>query len=201
MDYKHIENLVLLCKADNEEAKETLVSEFTPFIINLCKKSFVSGYEFDDIKNECYRALFNCIKIYDPKKHRFVAYATNAMKNSVNCLIRKSVRRQKTDGSKVAMLDSTLENIPCCDMNFVEDTIINNQVKSLINSVINTLDEEEQALIKFIFFKGYSMKKYADYKKIPYFKIVDMKMNALNKLKILLNNNNHAISINYIHIM
>ncbi|QAA31326.1 sigma-70 family RNA polymerase sigma factor [Clostridium manihotivorum] len=184
MDYKHIENLVLLCKEDNEEAKETLVSEFNPFIINLCKKSFVSGYEFDDIRNECYKTLFNCIKLYEPEKHRFVAYATNAMKNSVNCLIRKSVRRQLTDGSKVVMLDTNLENIDCCDMNYVEDIICQNQVKSQISSIINTLNEKEKELVLYIFFKGYSMKKYSDFKMIPYYKVVDMKTSILSKLKL-----------------
>ncbi|WP_160680832.1 sigma-70 family RNA polymerase sigma factor [Clostridium sp. C8-1-8] len=183
MDYKHIESLVLLCKANNEEAKETLVSEFNPFIINLCKKSFVSGYEFEDIRNECYKALFNCIKLYNPEKHRFVAYATNALKNSVNCLIRKSVRRQKTYGSKVVILDTTLENIACCDMNFVEDIIYQNQVKSQINSVINTLTEEEKELVKYVFYEGYSMRKYSDLSDLPYYKVVDMKGNILAKLK------------------
>jgi RNA polymerase sigma factor (sigma-70 family) len=140
MDYKHIENLVLLCKANNGEAKETLVSEFNPLIINLCKKSFVSGYEFEDIRNECYKTLFNCIKLYEPEKHRFVAYASNAMKNSVNCLIRKSVRRPKTDGSKVLMLDTTLENISCISMDFVDAILYKNQIKSQINYVIATLN-------------------------------------------------------------
>ncbi|GFP77442.1 sigma-70 family RNA polymerase sigma factor [Clostridium fungisolvens] len=196
MDYKHIENLVLLCKADNEEAKETLVSEFNPFIINLCKKSFVSGYEFEDIRNECYKTLFNCIKLYQPEKHRFVAYSTNAIKNSVNCLIRKSVRRQKTDGSKVVMLDTTLENITCYDLISAEDIIYRNQVKSHVNSIINTLTQEEKELIRYIFFKGYSMKKYSDFKMIPYFKVVDLKTNILNKLKLAFRVEKQHILIN-----
>ncbi|MBK1811536.1 sigma-70 family RNA polymerase sigma factor [Clostridium sp. YIM B02505] len=186
MDYKHIENLVLLCKANNEEAKETLVSEFNPLIINLSKKSFISGYEFDDIKNECYRTLFNCIKLYNPEKHRFVAYATNAMKNSVNCLIRKSIRRQRTDGSNVVVLDNETENILRSDMNFVEDIICQNQLKAKINSVINTLDRDEVDFIKHFFYNGYSMKKYAEFKKIPYFKVVEKKVTILNKIKNLL---------------
>ncbi|GKU29310.1 sigma-70 family RNA polymerase sigma factor [Clostridium folliculivorans] len=195
MNYKHIENLVLLCKANNEEAKETLVSEFNPFIINLCKKSFVSGYEFEDIRNECYKTLFNCIKLYEPEKHRFVAYATNAMKNSVNCLIRKSVRRQRTDGSKVVMLDTTLENIVCCDMNYVEDIIYQNQVKLQVNSIINTLNDDEKDLVRYVFFRGYSMKKYSDFKMIPYFKVVDMKINILSKLKLAFKVDNHSLYI------
>ncbi|MBK1812046.1 sigma-70 family RNA polymerase sigma factor [Clostridium sp. YIM B02505] len=183
MNYKYVENLVLLCKSDNEAAKENLISEFDPLILNLCKKSFVSGYEFEDIKNECYKALFNCIKLYEPNKHRFVAYATNAIQNSVKCLIRKSVRRQQTDGAKVVTFDATLESVTCYDMNFVEDIIYQKQVKSQINSVINTLTEEEKDLVRYVFYKGYSMKKYSDFSKIPYYKVFEMKTSILAKLK------------------
>jgi RNA polymerase sigma factor (sigma-70 family) len=186
MDYKHIENLVLLCKANNEEAKETLVSEFNPFIINLCKKSFVSGYEFEDIKNECYGTLFKCINLYDPEKHRFVAYSTNAMKNSINCLIRKSVRRQLTDGSKVIVLNTEMESILSSDINFVEDIIYKNQVNSKVRDIIKNLTSGEKELIYYIYYKGYSMKRYSDLKKKSYYSVVSIKMNVLSKLKLQL---------------
>ncbi|SUY46965.1 RNA polymerase sigma factor, sigma-70 family [Clostridium putrefaciens] len=80
MYYVKFENLVKLAKNGYLSAKEELSAEFTPFILNLSKKSFINSYEFEDIKNECYGTLFKCIKVYDCDKHRFVAYATNAIK-------------------------------------------------------------------------------------------------------------------------
>ena len=58
MNYDYIESLVIKSKDGDEESKEKLVNEFKPFIINLSKRTFIHGYEFQDIMNECYRILF-----------------------------------------------------------------------------------------------------------------------------------------------
>ena len=65
MNYDYIESLVIKSKDGNEEAKEKLVNEFKPFIINLSKRTFIHGYEFEDIMNECYRILFKCVSYYN----------------------------------------------------------------------------------------------------------------------------------------
>lgn len=77
MNYDYIENLVIKSKDGDEESKEKLVNEFKPFIINLSKRTFIHGYDFEDIMNECYRILFKCVSYYKPNTQRFVAYATN----------------------------------------------------------------------------------------------------------------------------
>ena len=51
MDYDYIEMLVLQAKNQDYNAKEKLVDEFTPFIVNHALKSFIYGYEFEDIKS------------------------------------------------------------------------------------------------------------------------------------------------------
>ncbi len=58
MNYDYIENLVKQCKDGDETSKEKLIEEFRPFIINLSKRTFIPGYDYDDFKNECYRILF-----------------------------------------------------------------------------------------------------------------------------------------------
>ena len=80
MDYNEIESLVKLAKANDKNAKEELVVQFTPLILNLSKKSFVNSYEFADIKNECYHTLFKCLSLYNPEKYRFAAYQQNQLK-------------------------------------------------------------------------------------------------------------------------
>lgn len=92
MDYNYIENLVRLSKAGDEYSKEELVKEFKPFIINISKKTFTNGYEFEDIMNECYKILFKCISLYRTETHRFVDYATNGINNNINDLIRKNIK-------------------------------------------------------------------------------------------------------------
>ena len=108
MDYNYIENLVRLSKAGDKYSKEKLIEEFRPFIINISKKTFIHGYEFEDIVNECYIALFKCISLYKIEMHRFVAYATNGIKNNINDLIRKNIKINKICGPSI-VLDNYVE--------------------------------------------------------------------------------------------
>ncbi|MEG0775026.1 sigma factor [Clostridium sp.] len=50
----------------------------------------MNGYEFDDLRNETFITLFKCVELYNPNKHKFVAYAVSSIKNSINTLIRNS---------------------------------------------------------------------------------------------------------------
>lgn len=187
MDYNKIENLVTQAKAGDIKAKEELTTEFTPFILNLSKKSFINSYEFEDIKNECYGTLFKCVKLYDCNKHRFVAYATNAIKNSVNNLIRVSVRREKTEGPGAFILDGNLENVLTSDLADVEDYICDMLYSSKLKGAIKKLSPSERELLQCVFFKKYTLMKYAKLKGIPYSTVVNRKNILLNKLRKMLN--------------
>ena len=74
MDYDYVENLVKKSKANDKTAQEELLKEFEPFIINISSKVHLNGYDFDDIKSECYKSIAKCLLLYDENKHRFVAY-------------------------------------------------------------------------------------------------------------------------------
>lgn len=71
MDYKLIENLVLLARDDDEDAKEKLVHEFKPMIMKASRKAFIHGFDMNDIEHECYITLFQCITMYKLESHRF----------------------------------------------------------------------------------------------------------------------------------
>ena len=57
MDYDYVENLVKKSKANDKTAQEELLKEFEPFIINISSKVHLNGYDFDDIKSECYKSI------------------------------------------------------------------------------------------------------------------------------------------------
>ena len=62
MNYDYIEVLVKESKDGNEESKKKLMEQFKPYILNICKRTFIHGYDFQDIENECYRMAYrNCI--------------------------------------------------------------------------------------------------------------------------------------------
>lgn len=183
MNYEYIEKIVLQAKAGDTEAKELLVAEFNSLIMNLSKKSFITSYEPCDIRNECYKTLFKCVRLYNPDKHRFVAYATNAIKNSINHLIRTSVRRTGAEGSSAFILDSSFQNtISTANYNILESLIVS-EYNSKLRSAMKNLNVSDKELLSLVYFKGCSLKKYSEIKGITYYTALKKRNNILCKLE------------------
>ena len=182
MDFKRIENLVTEAKLGDRKAKENLAEEFTPFILNLSKKAFIASYEFADVQNECYKTLFKCVSLYNHEKHRFVAYATSGIKNSVRLLIRASVRRSGAEDPSSLILDDKLDYTLCSDLEHMDDILLDADCKAKLKAAIKELDSSEQELITYVYFKKCPLKKYAALKGINYSAAFTKKNRILNKL-------------------
>lgn len=191
MDYDYIEKLVNAAKASDPKAKESLVMEFTPLINSIAKRTFVHGYEACDIRNECFSTLFICISKYKLDSHRFVAYATNSIKNNINYLIRESIKRNELDGFMTLSLDNKfIEFQPSASYNIDEELCSLDNYDDLSFALKNKLTEEEKHLISFLFFKENTLTNYASSKKISYVAASKRKKKALNKLKKYINGGN-----------
>ncbi len=183
MNYCHIEKLVLKAKGGDECAKEALANEFAPLIQSLSRRSFINSYEASDIKNECYRTLFKCVNLYSSDSHRFVAYATNAIKNSVNHLIRVSVRRGGAEGPEALVLDNSFIHTLYEDSGSLEELAFKRSDSTMLKASIKNLCREEQELITYVYFKENSLISYAKLKGISYSTAVSKKTRVLKKLK------------------
>ena len=183
MNFNEIEKIVLAAKMGNSQAKEALVKEFTPLILNLSRKSSITSFEPEDIRNECYKTLFNCVRQYASDKHRFVAYATNAIKNSVNELIRKSVRRCGAEGITSLISNDKLDNSLFSAIIGIDNFVINRLMKSQLQNVLKSLDTAERELIIHVYFKGSSLKRYSEITAIPYSVALKKKAAVLSKLR------------------
>ena len=187
MDYEKIENLVLQAKLGDSKSKEALAEEFTPLIINLSKKSFINSYEFADIKNECYHTLFRCVTIYNCSNHRFVAYATNALKNTVNNLIRISNRRAPSEGPSAFILDGNLEHTLYSEAIDMDDIMFDKFYKKKLDKAVKNLSLNDRELIDYVYYKNHTLKSYSQLKGIPYSTVVQRKNDILKSLKRTLN--------------
>ena len=182
MDFNYIEALVTKCKNDDEAAKEKLAAEFRPLIYNISKKTFIDGYNAHDIIQECYQSLFKSVSMYNLEKHRFVAYATNAIKNNMSDLIKRIKSRSITEGNDALSLHDHFEkDIPSqeistetslCEMCDYED----------LKLALKNLAEEELELINFVFFRNYTVRDYACLKNMCYSTAILKKKNILNKI-------------------
>jgi RNA polymerase sigma factor (sigma-70 family) len=183
MDFKEIESLVASAKDHNESSKEKLAQEFKPFIMNLSNRTFINGYDKQDIQNECYKILFRCISLYDLNKHRFVAYATNGIKNSINDLIKKSKNRSYAEGHEALTLSDNLEHtLPSNDLSLEELLCSKAEFESL-RQAFNNLTQDEQELITFVYLKNNTLTNYAYWKNMCYSTANRKKKLILNKMK------------------
>ena len=106
--------------------------------------------------------------MYNLEKHRFVAYATNAIKNNMSDLIKRIKIRSSTEGSDALSLHDDVENdfpeleisteTSLCEMCDYED----------LKLALKNLTEEEKELIDFVFYRNYTIKEYAYLKNICY---------------------------------
>ena len=107
MDYNYVESLAINAKQGDEKSKELIIKEFESYISSLSRNTFIYGYDVSDIKSECYKTLFTCLKLYNFKNHRFVAYAINGIKQHLHYLIRSDNYRSIFEGKKVfSLLDN-----------------------------------------------------------------------------------------------
>ena len=187
MNYDYIENLVKQCKAGNESSKEKLIEEFRPFIINLSKRTFIPGYDYDDFKNECYRILFRCILLYKIESHRFVAYATNGIKNSINDLIRRNIQTNNIHGSGTAAYDNYVDETYKTDTPEITDILCRQYDNDCLKYALNKLTEDEIDLIHHLFYEHKTLKSYTNEKGMCYSYAVKKKRYILDKLFMYVN--------------
>jgi RNA polymerase sigma factor (sigma-70 family) len=168
MNFEYIETLVTNCKNGDTLSKEKLAEEFRPLIFNISKKTFIDGYEIYDIQNQCYETLFKCVSVYNLEKHRFVAYATNSIKNNINDLIKRIKTRSATEGNNALSLHDDVEkDLPSQDIS-LEDLLCDKCDYDDLRLAIHNLTEEEKELIDFIFYKNNTVQTYAYFKNLCY---------------------------------
>lgn len=168
MDFNYIEELVYKCKNGDMLSKDKLAEEFRPLILNISKKTFIDGYDMHDLHNECYKSLFKCVSVYNLERHRFVAYATNAIKNNTNDLIKRIKTRSSTEGYDALCLHDDFEkDLPSQDIS-LEDLFCEECDYIDLRLALNNLEEDEKELIDFIFFKNNTVQNYAHFKNMCY---------------------------------
>lgn len=191
MNYQYIEKLVKNSKDGDKKSKEDLAKEFTPYILNLCGRTFIHGYDFSDLKNECFKNLFKCVSLYNPEKHRFVAYATNAIKNNIFDLIRKAQHRRSAEGSESLIITDGFEERFTSDSISIEDALCIQSEYNDLHDAVSNLGKDEQEIINFLFFshncEKKTIKEYALLKNIPYSCAAKRRKTALKKFAVSLN--------------
>ena len=124
--------------------------------------------------------------MYNTESHRFVAYATNGIKNSINDIIRKGVRDSRTCGASSLALDNYTADTYISDAPETLDILCWEYECSCLKNALKQLSPDERDLIFHVFFQEKTLKSYTEQKGISYSYGVKMKRNILHKLSQLM---------------
>lgn len=182
MNYTQIECLVQSSKQGNTTSKELLAEAFKPFILNISQKTFINGYDFYDIQNECFKILFNCVSLYKPETNRFVAYATSGIRKSLNDLIKKSKNRSHAEGHEALILCGYLEHLLPSEVPTTEEVLCEKADYEIVSAALNKLPTKEKEIITYVFIEQNTVRSYAALHNINYSTAIFIKNNALKIL-------------------
>lgn len=182
MDYIQIESLVKSSKQGNPDSKELLAQAFKPFILKISQRTFINGYDFYDIQNECFKILFHCLSLYKTENNRFVAYATSGIRKSLNDLIKKSKNRSHAEGNEALILSGSLEHVLASETPTIEEILCEKADYEIVISALSKLPQKEKDLITYVFIKQNTVREYAKLININYTTAIYIKNNALKIL-------------------
>ena len=129
---------------------------------------------------------FHCIKLYNPEKHRFVAYATNGIKNNLKDLISKHKRRSSSEGSEALTFTNKLEHILLSEEGCIDENLYLAVDYNLVRIAINELEPLEKELITFVYLNNRTVKEFSKLKNITYNAAIPLKNMALDNMFIRL---------------
>lgn len=192
MDYKYIESLLLSAKNGDIPSIEKLTEEFTLLIKSLCNKTYLTNYTKEDLQEECYLTLFKCIKTYNPESHRFVAYATNAIKNNLNYLIRKNLIHKEITSQDCLTSTGSLDDLNLSSRNNIDEELLHSHTKKVILEAIKILSDEEKELFIYVMLKKNTLKSYSELKNISYSSTSKIKAKVLKTIANYIEDVNNA---------
>lgn len=184
MNYQNVESIVKRIKSGDNAAKLELIKQFKQNINSLLRRTYIHGYENEDLENECYGALFHAVKLYDPDKHRFVAYATNAIRNQLYYIGRNTISQKFRNDDTGIIFTPELEKLMVADIDIENDFIKNSTIKK-VDDIILSLNNEERQMVYSLFFESKTLKQYAYENRIPYSAAFYKKNQLIKKIKRL----------------
>ena len=194
MDIDELEILVQKCKKGCTNSKEELLNAFKPLVLSLAKRTFIHGYTFQDIQDECYHSLLYCLNLYKTDSHSFVSYTSRTIKNNLNYLIKKGVKHEDSEGACALTLSDNMEHIlPDNHIPFEDYVHLKNCYKEL-NEVIKSLNSDEKEMINFLYVQNRTLKCYSHLKNISY-------SSARYKQRKLLKKLHHKMNEKHIYSM
>lgn len=164
-------NLVQGLKDGDEASLSIIYDKYSPALYGLILKIVKDDALAQDILQECFLKIWKKAKSYNSEKGSFFTWMLNTCRNASIDSLRKSERilngkNQIEDSGvyKVNGLDTNIETIG-------------------VQDVIKNLSKEQQIIIDYIYFRGYTQQEISDELEIPLGTVKTRSRMALKELK------------------
>ena len=172
IDKETIEALVQRAKTNDKEAIESIYNAFLPYICILISKIYVSGYDRNDLKQECFLFLMTAIEKYKGSD-TFIAYATCTIKNNLMYLLRKKLTHKENPSADLVVQSQ----------NSIEDIVLKKLDVKALNTAIKTLSASERSILSKYFLDDISLMNISKEQNSKYITVVKKKDRAISKLQ------------------
>lgn len=184
MSYEKITELIVKSKNGDKDSISELIGTYENLIKKYVAHYFINGYEDEDLEQIAKLAVVEAIKIYDiTKGANFTGFLDKVLRNKfVNLISKKSNQQVNISLQKENEEGTELQEILVDDFN-IEQNYIDNEERERLKVALQTLTDEERAII-YAAYKGYGgLKEYSRVMKISYRVCGYKRDKILNKLK------------------
>lgn len=171
-----IEELVKRAKDEDISAVNEIIEKFKYFIIKQASKYQIPSYNFDDLVQHGYLSVIKSVKLYNIKKKAFTTYCTNAIINNFNALLKGQIKHYRE------VQDDNIVDLKEYDFTLEDEVIAYEEVQK-INKGMEKLDDIEKNIIKYVYIDDKTLKKAAADCNVNYRKAIEIKKEALSKLR------------------
>ena len=166
---------------------EKLLKELYPLIIRSIKRYYNKSTEFEDLIQEGRVLILECIKTYDESKGTyFLGYVKTMLryhyldkhkqKNMIS--LNDKVGNEEEDEEFIDLLISNVED--------TLDVLVRLEENDRLAQALNSLTLRQKEIVVDFYYEGISIEEIGRKYGIAYRTVVNTKTNALNKLKIIL---------------
>lgn len=171
-----IEELIKRAKAGDSTAVNEIIEKFSYFLVKQAAKYRIHSYDFDDLVQHGYLSVIRAVHLYKIGRGSFTTYCTNAVINNFKALLKGEIKhlREVQDDN---MIDLKIHDFT------LEDEVIAYDEAQKVRKALDKLQGIEKNIIKAVYIEGKTLKEAAAECDLNYRKAIEIKKEALNKLR------------------
>lgn len=184
MNYKEIDDLYVLAKADDENAKVLLLKRLDPLIKSSIKKYCPMWNFYDDLYNDGIVIILELIVSFNSSKGSFLNYVKNYLKYFYLDTFKYLVKDERNIGS---LDDETVKIFEFLESDFnLEESILCSDEVLKLRSAFSVLTKRQRDVLIMFYFYNMSISDIANKLRIKYRTVVNTKTRAIEILREVL---------------